>query len=94
MSVISQFAMQESSSSGPANKLQTIKKALHDFLHQKGPLTPAMEMAEKYTKLKREYLFLGEATLLLVLIVSNKQLGASTLNNCTVALPNVDTFPG
>lgn len=53
--------MAESSRSPePANKLEAIKKAVHDFLHQKGPLTPYIELAEKYTKMNREYIFLGE----------------------------------
>lgn len=43
-----------------ANKLETLKKALHDFLHEKSPFTSVFELAEKYTKISREYLFLGE----------------------------------
>lgn len=51
-----------SSSSGsevPTNKLQMIKKAVHDFLHEKNTFTYVFELAEKYTKLPREYIFLG-----------------------------------
>ena len=52
-----------SSSSGsdkPANKLQAIKKAVHDFLHEKNSFTYVFELAEKYTKLPREYIFIGK----------------------------------
>ncbi len=53
--------MSESKSiSGPANKLQTIKKAVHDFLHEKNSFTYFFELAEKYTKLNREYIFIGK----------------------------------
>ena len=48
-----------SRSEQPANKLETIHKALHDFLHQKSAVTPVFELVEKHAKLKREYLFLG-----------------------------------
>lgn len=48
------------SQSAPANKLQTVKKAVHDFLHEKNAFTSVFELAEKYTKVSREYLFLGE----------------------------------
>ena len=51
--------MSEGSDSGPANKLENIKKALHDFLHEKNAFTSVFELAEKYTKLSREYIFLG-----------------------------------
>ena len=52
--------MSGGATSAPANKLEAVKKAVHDMLHEKGALTPFFEQAEKYTKLKREYLFLGE----------------------------------
>ena len=42
-----------------ANKLEAMKKALHDFLHEKNGFTYAFELAEKYTKVDRLYLFLG-----------------------------------
>lgn len=45
--------------SGPANKLETIKKAVRDFLHEKNAFTPFFEFAEKYTKVDRLYLFIG-----------------------------------
>ena len=48
-----------SSSSKPANKLESMQKALHDFLHTRSAVTPAFEMVEKYAKVKREYIFLG-----------------------------------
>ena len=41
------------------NKLETIKKAVHDFLHEKNSFTYVFELAEKYTKLQREYIFIG-----------------------------------
>ncbi len=53
--------MSEKSSTPPANKLQTIKKAVHDFLHEKNSFTYFFELAEKYTKLNREYIFIGKA---------------------------------
>ena len=43
----------------PANKLEVIKKTIHDFLHEKNSFTYVFELAEKYTKLSREYIFLG-----------------------------------
>jgi hypothetical protein len=49
----------KSSSSGSANKLQSIQKALHDFLHTPSAATPIFELVEKNAKIKREYLFLG-----------------------------------
>jgi hypothetical protein len=49
------------STPAPATKLETVKKAVHDMLHEKSAFTPAFEMAEKYTKVSREYLFLGES---------------------------------
>lgn len=50
-----------SSSSKPANKLETIKKAVHDFLHEKNAFTSFFELIEKYTKISREYIFIGKA---------------------------------
>ena len=44
----------------PANKLDTMKRAVHDFLHEKNAFTSVFEMVEKYTKIQREYFFLGE----------------------------------
>lgn len=52
--------MSSSSKSEPANKLETVKKAVHDLLHEKNSFTYLFELAEKYTKVNREYLFLGE----------------------------------
>ena len=46
-------------SSRPANKLVAIKNALHDFLHEKNSFTHIFELAEKYTKVQREYILLG-----------------------------------
>ena len=46
-------------SSRPANKLVAIKNALHDFLHEKNSFTHIFELVEKYTKVQREYVFLG-----------------------------------
>ena len=43
----------------PANKLESMQKALHDFLHTPSAVTPAFELVEKYAKVKREYIFLG-----------------------------------
>lgn len=48
-----------SGSEKPPNKLQIIKKAVHDFLHEKNSFTYVFELAEKYTKLQREYIFIG-----------------------------------
>lgn len=48
------------STAGPANKLEALKKGLHDLLHKKNAFTPILEQAEKYTKVSREYLFLGD----------------------------------
>lgn len=52
--------MATSKESQPENKLQVVQKALHNFLHEKNSFTYVFELAEKYTKLKREYIFLGE----------------------------------
>lgn len=52
--------MSESSTPQPTNKLQAIKKAVHDVLHEKNSFTYLFELAEKYTKLNREYIFLGK----------------------------------
>ena len=49
----------EQSSKPPANKLETVKKAVHDFLHEKNAFTSVFELVEKYTKIQREYIFLG-----------------------------------
>jgi hypothetical protein len=49
----------KSGSSAPGNKLESIQKALHDFLHAPSAVTPLFELVEKNAKLKREYLFLG-----------------------------------
>ena len=49
----------KSDSSAPANKLESIQKALHQFLHTPSAVTPVFELIEKNAKLKREYLFLG-----------------------------------
>jgi len=49
------------SSSEPTNKIETIKKALRDFLHEKNAFTSIFEIAEKYTKVSREYIFIGES---------------------------------
>lgn len=57
------MATTETSSSSnppPANKLVMIKNAVHDFLHEKNSFTYIFELAEKYTKLQREYIFLGK----------------------------------
>ena len=56
------MATSEASSSGapkPANKLVAMKNAVHDFLHEKNSFTYVFELAEKYTKLQREYIFIG-----------------------------------
>ena len=52
----------ESSDAPPAvvTKLEAAKKAIHDFLHEKNSVTYVFELAEKYTKVPREYLFIGE----------------------------------
>lgn len=42
-----------------ANKLETMRKAVHDFLHEKNAFTSVFEIAEKYTKVDRMYIFLG-----------------------------------
>ena len=61
------MATSEASSSSPsgnvqpANKLQMIKTAIHDFLHEKNSFTYIFELAEKYTKLQREYIFVGKS---------------------------------
>ena len=57
------MATTEASSSGsskPPNKLVAIKNAVHDFLHEKNNFTYVFELAEKYTKVKREYIFIGK----------------------------------
>jgi receptor expression-enhancing protein 5/6 len=59
----------KSSSSGSANKLQSIQKALHDFLHTPSAATPIFELVEKNAKIKREYLFLGLVTFLALYLV-------------------------
>ena len=51
----------KSDSSAPANKLESIQKALHQFLHTPSAVTPVFELIEKNAKLKREYLFLGRS---------------------------------
>ena len=47
------------SSSAPANKFQSVKKSITDFLYEKNSFTYVFELAEKYTKVPRLYLFLG-----------------------------------
>ena len=49
----------EKSESAPANKLETMKKAIHDFLYEENSFTYVFSLAEKYTKVSREYLFFG-----------------------------------
>lgn len=53
------MATQSDSSAPPANKLESIQKAIRDFLHTPSAATPIFELIEKNAKLKREYLFLG-----------------------------------
>ena len=55
----SETSSSPSGSEKPANKLQMVKKAVHDFLHEKNSFTYVFELAEKYTKLQREYIFIG-----------------------------------
>ena len=52
--------MTEKSSSEPTNKFSMVKKSVKDFLHEKNSFTHILELAEKYTKVSREYLFLGK----------------------------------
>ena len=49
----------ESTESAPANKLEAVKKAIHDFLHEENSFTYLFTLAEKYTKVSREYIFFG-----------------------------------
>ena len=49
-------------SSKPANKFVAIKNALSDFLHEKNSFTYLFELAERYTKLQREYIFIGRCS--------------------------------
>ena len=41
------------------NKLESFKQTLHKFLHEENAFTYLFALAEKYTKLKREYIFVG-----------------------------------
>jgi len=45
--------------SAPANKFESLKKTITDFLYEKNSLTYVLELVEKYTKVPRIYLFLG-----------------------------------
>ena len=56
------MAATEASSGGdkPANKLVALKNTIHDFLHEKNAFTYVFELAEKYTKLPRVYIFIGK----------------------------------
>ena len=49
----------ESTESAPANKLEAVKKAIHNLLHEENSFTYLFTLAEKYTKISREYIFLG-----------------------------------
>ena len=46
--------------SGKANKYQELKDSLHKFLHGENPVANTMAMAEKYTKVDRKYIAMGE----------------------------------
>jgi len=45
--------------STPANKFESLKKTINDFLYEKNSFTYVFELVEKYTKVSRIYLFLG-----------------------------------
>lgn len=61
----------KSDSSAPAaNKLGSIQKALHDFLHTPSAVTPIFELIEKNAKLKREYIFLGMSVQVVTVFVA------------------------
>ena len=62
MRIALKMAATEASSGGdkPANKLVALKSTIHDFLHEKNAFTYVFELAEKYTKLPREYIFIGK----------------------------------
>ena len=64
------MAATEASSGGdkPANKLVALKSTIHDFLHEKNAFTYVFELAEKYTKLPREYIFIGKLCVALYLV--------------------------
>ena len=47
-------------SAAKANKLQDMKLKIHEFLHEENAFTYPFALAEKYTKVKREYLFIGK----------------------------------
>lgn len=49
-----------SSNAAPTNKFEAMKQSVHDFLHEKNSFTYMFELAEKYTKMQREYIFIGE----------------------------------
>lgn len=57
--VVKMASPSEKSESAPANKLETVKKAIHDFLYEENSFTYVFSLVEKYTKVSREYIFLG-----------------------------------
>ena len=65
-----EMAATEASSGGdkPPNKLVVLKNTVHDFLHEKNSFTYVFELAEKYTKLPREYIFIGKLCVSLALL--------------------------
>ena len=52
--------MSEGGSSGGGNKLTNIRTTVRSILREKNCFTYVFELAEKYTKVDREYLFWGK----------------------------------
>ncbi len=65
--------MPETTSSDPASKLENIKKTVHKFLHEENSFTYLFGLAEKYTKISREYIFLGEFRRVVILTIYRHQ---------------------
>ena len=53
--------MSGGSSTEASNKITTIRNTVKSFLKEKNSFTYVFELAEKYTKVNREYLFWGKS---------------------------------
>lgn len=47
--------------SGKATKYQELKDSLHKFLHGENPVANTMGMVEKYAKVDRKYIAMGQS---------------------------------
>lgn len=47
--------------SGKVTKYQELKDSLHKFLHGQNPVANTMDMVEKYAKVDRKYIAMGQS---------------------------------